>query len=280
MSAASTGVHPHLLRARAHITRAIRRWLDDHGYLEVHTPCIVPAGAMEPYLEPVVVPGGQLHTSPEFALKRVVASGLGRVYQLGPCFREEEAGAHHSREFTLLEWYRVGAGTPELMDEVESLIAAAAESIGAAVPRFERRRVSELLDDKGDADAWFFEWVDRVEPTLTAPTIVYDYPAWQAALARLKGPVADRFEVYLGGLELANAFAEEQSAAELRRRIEHATAVRTRLGRPPHPVDHAFLHAVDRLPRCAGIALGVDRLVMALTGTDHIAAVQVRPPSR
>ena len=267
--------NPQLLRARAQILRAVREWFDRHGYLEVHTPCLVPAGAMEPHLEPVQVGNLQLHTSPEFAMKRVVACGLGRIYQIGPCFREEEAGVHHSREFTMLEWYRTGAGTPELMDEVEDLIGSAAEAVGHPRPRFQRRHVGDLIEANQPPDDWFFEWVDRVEPTLTEPTIVWGYPRWQAALARTIGSVADRFEVFLSGLELANAFAEELSADVLRTRIEQADALRTDSGRPPHPVDSEFLESIDRMPRCAGIALGIDRLVMALTGADRISSVQV-----
>jgi len=264
------------LRSRARILRAIRRWFDDHGYLEVHTPALVPAGALEPHLEAVQVGPLQLHTSPEFAMKRVLAAGLGRIYQIGPCFREEEAGVHHSREFTMLEWYRAGAGTPELMDEVEALIGAAAKAVGRATPRFVRRSVASLLPHSLDPDEWFFRWVDAVEPTLTAPTIVFDYPDWQAALARRRGHNADRFEVYLGGVELANAFAEELSSVELRRRIQHNNATRRQAGRPPHPVDDRFLAAVDRMPRAAGIALGIDRLVMVLTGATELSQVQVR----
>ena len=267
---------PAALRARAHILRAMRGWFDDRGYLEVHTPTLVPAGAMEENLEVVAAGDGVLHTSPEFAMKRVLAAGLGRIYQVGPCFRAEESGRHHHREFTLLEWYRVGAGTPELMDEVESLVATCARAVGAPVPAFSRRAVGDLLTDSGDADAWFRAWVDRVEPTLTAPTIVYGYPAWQAALAQVRGGVADRFEVFLGGLELANAFGEERDPAVLRRRWEAGNAARAAAGRLPHPIDHGFLEAVGRMPGCAGIALGVDRLVMALLGVDDIARVQVR----
>jgi len=118
--------------------------------------------------------------------------------------------------------------------------------------------------------------VDRVEPTLTAPTIVHGYPAWQAALSQVRGGVADRFEVFLGGLELANAFGEERDPAVLRRRWEAGNAARAAAGRLPHPIDHGFLEAVGRMPGCAGIALGVDRLVMALLGVDDIARVQVR----
>jgi lysyl-tRNA synthetase class 2 len=264
------------LRARARILRAVRGWFDDHGYLEVHTPVLVPAGAMEPHLEPVEVAKLQLHTSPEFAMKRVLAAGLGRIYQMTPCFREEEVGPHHSREFTMLEWYRAGAGTPELMDEVEALIGAAAAAIDKPAPTFERRPVESFLPHDLLPDEWFFQWVDAIEPTLTSPTIVYDYPHWQAALAQRRGRHADRFEVYLGGVELANAFAEELSSDELRRRIARNNAVRQDSGRPPHPIDERFLFAVDRMPRAAGIALGIDRLVMVLTGATELSQVQVR----
>jgi lysyl-tRNA synthetase class 2 len=230
---------------------------------------------MEEHLHALKASTGFLHTSPEFAMKRVLAAGLCRIYQIVPCFRDEELGVHHAREFTMLEWYRVGAGLPELMDEVTALIATAARAVGATVPDFQRVATADLLEDRGDPDAWFFEWVDRVEPTLTTPTIVHSYPAWQAALARTRDGIADRFEVYLGGLELANAFHEELNPDTLRARWNHSNAGRIAAGRVPHPVDEAFLDAVGRMPRCAGIALGVDRLVMALTKTADITMVQV-----
>jgi lysyl-tRNA synthetase class 2 len=268
-------MNPTRLRQRAAILHAIRTWFCDHGYLEVTTPILVPTAATEEHLEAVAAANGWLHTSPELAMKRVLAAGLCRIYQIVPCFRDEEQGVHHSREFSMLEWYRVGAGSAELMDEVESLIQAAAESVGVSAPRFVRRAVSALLPDNGTHDDWFFAWVDQIEPGLTEPTIVYDYPPWQAALARLRGNVADRFEVYLSGIELANAFHEELDPAELRRRQEHGNAARIAAGRPPHPIDEDFLAAVGRMPRCSGIALGIDRLVMALTGAQRIDEVQV-----
>jgi lysyl-tRNA synthetase class 2 len=268
-------VRPELLRSRATVLRALRQWFDAHGYLEIHTPLLVPSPALEEHLEAVKVGDRFLHTSPEFAMKRVLAAGLPRIYQIGPCFREEEAGVHHAREFTMLEWYRAGAGTAELMDEVEALIGTAAEALGQAPPLFTRRAIDSLIKDEGDPDAWFHTWVDRVEPTLTAPTIVHGYPPWQAALARIRDGRADRFEVYLGGIELGNAFAELLDAQELRDRWQASSAARAKAGRPPHPVDEAFLDAVARMPRCAGIAIGIDRLIMALTGAAHIADVQV-----
>lgn len=270
-------LNPARLRQRAAILRSLRVWFDDHGYLEVQTPALVRAPAMEEHLHAVPAAGdGFLHTSPELAMKRVLAAGLCRIYQITPCFRQEEIGVHHSREFTMLEWYRVGAGLPELMDEVTSLIGAAAAAAGAPSPAFRRVPSRELLDDTLAPDDWFFRWVDEVEPTLTEPTIVYDYPIWQPALARTRAGVADRFEVYLGGMELANAFHEELAPQTLRERWAASSAGRIRAGREPHPVDEDFLAAVGRMPRCAGIALGVDRLVMALTGATDIAEVQVR----
>lgn len=271
-----TGLDAGRLRARAAILRALRAWFHHNGYLEVHTPLLVRSPALEENLEAVRVGSLFLHTSPEFAMKRVLAAGLCRVYQIVPCFREEEQGVHHSREFTLLEWYRVGASGAELMDEVEDLIGEAAEAVGRRRPVFERRAVSSLLQDTGDPDTWFRAWVERVEPTLKAPTIVFGYPPWQAALARIRGGVADRFEVYLNGLELANAFHEELDPDVLRARWASSDRTRQAMGRAPHPVDEALLEAVGRMPRCAGIALGLDRLVMALTDAVDIRSVQVR----
>ena len=135
--------------------------------------------------------------------------------------------------------------------------------------------MADLIEDRGDPDDWFHTWVDTVEPQLTEPTIVYGYPPWQAALARLRDGLADRFEVYLSGIELANAFAEETDARILRRRLDEANRTRVSHGRPPHPPDEAFFAAGDRMPRCAGIALGLDRLGMALVNAPHIEQVQV-----
>jgi lysyl-tRNA synthetase class 2 len=274
-------LRPDLLRARGAIVAGIRRWFDENGYIEVHTPTLVSCPALEEHLEPVRVGDRYLHTSPEFAMKRVLASGLPRIYQMTPCFREEEVGVHHAREFTMLEWYRAGAGTPELMRDVEALIGAASAAIGQPAPRFQRRAVADLMaeaghTDDGDEEAWFRCWVDRVEPALTEPTIVHGYPAWQAALAAVTHGVADRFELYLAGIEIGNAFAEETDATELRERFARSAAARAAAGRVPHPVDEALLSATPRMPRAAGIAVGVDRLVMALTGATEIAAVQVR----
>ena len=181
----------------------------------------------------------------------------------------------------MIEWYRVGAGTAELMDDVESMIGAAATALGQATPQWSRVAVSDLMEsaghtDNGDEEAWFRAWVDRVEPTLTTPTFVHGYPPWQAALSQIRGPIADRFEVYLGGLEIGNAFAEEGCADALLERFIDSGKKRINAGKTAHPIDDELLAATPRMPRCSGIAIGIDRLVMALSGAKDIAEVQVR----
>ncbi|MEQ1502155.1 MAG: amino acid--tRNA ligase-related protein [Myxococcota bacterium] len=288
------------LRARASVLHALRTVFADRGYLEVPTPALVASPAMEEHLHPVTATGSAggafLRTSPEFALKRVLAAGLARIYEIGPCFRDREHGPWHRREFTMCEWYRVGASLDDLMDEVELLVAAAAHALGVTVPAWRRTTVravvrdatgidlaaasaSDLSDhDESWDDAFTRRWVTDVEPTLVGALHVRDWPASQAALARVRDdgaagdgwPVAERFEVYLHGIELANAFDELIDPAELRRRFLSANAARIAAGEAPHPIDDALIEAVGRMPRTAGIALGVDRLVAALSGWDGI----------
>ena len=265
-----------LLRIKGAVLHAVRSWFWNQGYTEVQTPLLVPSPAMEENLEAISVGSLFLHTSPEFAMKRILAHGLCRIYQIVPCFREEETGPHHCREFSMLEWYCVGIGTSQLMKDTLSLISAAARSINVSLPSFEYISTSELLDPTLSPEEWLFRWVDKIEPSLPSAAVVYDYPAWGAALARVRGAYADRFEIYLHGLELANAFHEELNANELRLRWQEGNTRRQKSQRPPHPIDEQFLSAVNHMPRCSGIALGVDRLVMALTQTPHINDTQLQ----
>ena len=243
--------------------------------MEVQTPIIVPSPAMEETLEAVSCGAEYLHTSPEFAMKHLLAQGLCKIYQIVPCFREEEEGCHHLREFLMLEWYRVGIGTQVLMEETIDLITRCAQSLCVPIPNFVHVATHELLDPTLPPEEWMFQWVDSIEPNLPPATIVYDYPSWGAALATIRGSYADRFEVYLHGIELANAFCEEQDAEELRRRWKKGNQSRKAQGRSPHPIDEAFLEDVNRMPKCSGIALGIDRLLMALLEIQHIREIQV-----
>jgi len=260
---------------------------------------LVPQPGVESTLYAVSAEGGWLRTSPELALKTAMATGLPRLYEIGPCLRAEEHGPWHRREFTMLEWYRAGATLADLMDEVEALVAASARAVGCQAPTAWRRvRVRDLCrevlgidpyttdaatlspDDPGDWDAAFFRrWVADVEPTLTGPTFVTHWPASQSAAARVlahpDGPATARFEAYLGGVELANAFLELTDAAEQRRRLARTAGEQAGDDRPVGPVDGRFVHAVGRMPPAAGIALGVERLVAVLMGWDGIGPGRV-----
>ncbi len=243
---------------------------------------------MEENLYGVAAGDGWLRTSPEFALKRVVAAGLPRIYEIGPCFRDREHGDWHRREFTMLEWYRAGAHLDDLMAEVEALIAAAADAMGVPAPAsWTVVTVDALWADvvggqPTEGDAFFRTWVEQIDPALHGMGAVFvtDWPAEQAALSRVIGGRAQRFEAYLHGAELANAFLELVDASEQRRRFEAARAVQIERGDSPHPVDEGLIDAVGRMPPTAGIAMGIDRLVAALRGWDGIARGRVERESQ
>jgi len=303
------GAAPETLRVRAEMLARARRFFAERGVLEVETPALSPAAPSDPALDSVAAEvasvGGThyLHTSPEFAMKRLLADGVGDVYQICRVFRDGEIGRWHQPEFTLVEWYRLGFDDEALMDEVEAFVRAVS---GGEPARWPARRVTyrdAFLDALGvdpltrprdveqrlaargidvppglDDDALLdLAFVAAVAPAWPrdAWTFVYDYPASQAALARIKPgdpAVAARFELFAGTVELANAFAELTDAAEQRRRFEADQAERRRRGLPVRPIDEAFLDALERgLPECAGVALGFDRLVAVALGLSSVA---------
>lgn len=255
-----------------------------------------------------------LHTSPEFPMKRLLAAGSGSIYQLCRVFRDGEAGARHNPEFTLLEWYRVGYALPQLIDEVEALLRGVLAGIRELPPaecctyRELFRRYAQLdgltatvaelhacLEahghrapagmDAADIDAWRDLVLTHViEPRLTGLVFVDDYPASQASLARIRAgepPVAERFECYLDGIELANGFHELADAGEQRRRFEQDNAARVQAGGSAMPLDEGLLAALQAgLPDCCGVALGFDRLMMAAAGAARIDAVLAFPIGR
>lgn len=293
-------LQPAGLIARARVLRALRTYFAEHGYLEVPTPALVPSPAMEEHLFAIAAGPGFLRTSPEFALKRALAAGLPRIYEIGPCFRARESGPWHGGEFLMAEWYRVGAHLGDLMEELQALTAVAAAALGVPAPSWRKTTVRALFLEHTGLDlvtatpsqlyprapeedwdtAFFRRWLEDVEPRFgSGGLIVSDWPSSQAALAEIRDdgdfPRAQRFEAYLNGVELANAFQELTDSAEQAARFQRANAARAAHGEAPHPVDHALVEAVGRMPRTAGIALGVERLVAALAGWEGIAPGRV-----
>jgi elongation factor P--(R)-beta-lysine ligase len=291
------------LRQRARFIQALRSFFVERGYLEVDTPIRVPAPAPEAYIVPEPSGDWFLQTSPELCMKRLLAAGAGRIFQICKCFRRAERGSLHLPEFTILEWYRAGIDYRELMAECEELFLVLAleltggdrlETAAGAVslaPPWERLTVAEAFARHAPLSAAealardrFDELlVTHVEPRLGRgkPTFLHDYPAALGALARLRPDdpaVAERFEIYVAGLELANGFSELTDPAEQRQRF---AAERRRIeadGRRPGPLPEKFLAALGDMPAAAGIALGVDRLAMLLAGADTIDQVVAFTP--
>jgi lysyl-tRNA synthetase class 2 len=317
------------LETRARIMSAVRQFFAERGFAEVETPALQVSPGLEPHLSAFATelarPGEgrvvrHLHTSPEFAMKKLLVAGEPRIFQLARVFRNGEGGRLHHPEFTMLEWYRAGASYREVMEDCEALLRAAAPrytwegrsadpkapwiyvsvveafqrwagiDLLATAPDPERPSLARLADAAGrtgiaphEGDEWedlFFRiFLERIEPRLGtgAPAILYDYPISMAALARPKPEdprLAERFELYVCGVELANAFGELTDAAEQRRRFARDRAVKEARYGFSYPVDEDFLAALAYgMPESAGIALGFDRLVMLAAGAPRIEDV-------
>ena len=306
------------LRLRARMLETVRRHFAASGALEVETPTMVQAGVTDVHLESLEVHradgtrAGFLHTSPEYAMKRLLAAGAPDIWQLCRVFREGERGRRHNPEFTMVEWYRLGIDHHALMDDVERLLRALIETARPVGPT---RRVTyrdafveslgldplvapldairAALSGKGvdvpqsvagERDALLDLAMSLAVAPAFAPdaiTFLYDFPASQAALARIRGPVASRFEAFWGGLELANGFHELGDADEQARRFEADRAERTHRGQPDREPDLRFIAALAAgLPPCAGVAMGLDRVVMIAAGADSIDDVIAFPVER
>lgn len=291
------------LRLRARVIQTLRRFFIDREYLEVETPHLIPAPAPETHIDAVPAGDGFLHTSPELCMKRLLAAGYPRLFQVCRCFRRGERGSRHLPEFTLLEWYRTGVDYLALMAECEELIRFLSAELGhgpSVVYQGEKillqgpwerltvrnafARYAPLSVEEALRGGLFDEvMVTRIEPNLGTPrpTFLCDYPSELAALARTRKDdpsVAERFELYMARLEIANAFSELIDPAEQSERFERERAERGRMGRPVYPLPQRFLDDLHRMPACAGIALGVDRLVMLFADETDIGKVVAFTP--
>ena len=275
------------LLLRSEIIQSIRRFFIEHDYMEVETPCLIPAPAPEAHIDAVNVGEIYLHTSPELCMKRLLSAGYSRIFQICKCYREGERGDLHLPEFTLLEWYHAGINYIDLMTECEEMILFLSHDTGfgnkikrrgaeidlqrpwdrISVRDAFRRFTSWSMEKALESDCFDEIMVDEIESNLgkIRPVFLYDYPSSQGALARHKADepdLAERFELYIGGLELANAFTELTDAAEQRERFQAELVKRRQLGKKVYPIPEKFLESLHFMPPSAGIALGVDRLVM------------------
>lgn len=298
------------LHARAALLQEIRSFFSDRQVLEVETPLLCSSGVTDPAIQPLMVEHGDsitapryLQSSPEYAMKRLLAAGSGPIFQLARAFRDGEAGGHHNPEFTLLEWYRPDFDLPRLMTEVRELVThclgdmpchtrsyrdwfmdlLGLDPMLATVAELEALARSELDPGmlSGDRDLWLDLLVSHLlQPRLAelGMCFVYDYPESQAALSRVDRVdgvvVGRRFELYVNGLELANGYHELTDATEQRRRFELDNLRRREYGLSERPLDEHLLAAMSHgLPDCSGVALGVDRLLMLVLGAAKIGDV-------
>jgi lysyl-tRNA synthetase class 2 len=278
--------------------QGIRLFFCQNGYVEVETPLRIPALAPEVHIDAIDSEKWFLQTSPELCMKRLMAAGYDRIYQICRCFRKKERGRRHLPEMTLLEWYRAGWNYMDMMDECEALIRFVARflemgdtityqgcdiKIGEPWRRLSVEEVFNAYASVSMVQALEDDVFDEVmgteiEPRLgiDQPVFVYDYPAVKSALARLKQTdrnLAERFELYMGGIELCNAFSELIDPVEQRRRFEAENDLRRSAGRKPYPLSENFLASLQDIPQAAGNALGVDRLAMLFCDTALIDEV-------
>ena len=291
------------LRLRAKVIQVVRTFFIEKGFLEVDTPIRIPSPAPEQYIEAVFSGNWALQTSPELCMKRLLSSGYPRIFQICKCFRGRERGGKHLPEFTMLEWYCTEIEYHEFMDQCESLIRSVAAANGNTATLDYQGQVVDLSGPWpriGVAEA-FQRWgslsmsaalsqdrfdevmVNDIEPNLgfSKPVFLYDYPAERASLAKLN-PVnpalAQRFELYICGIELCNAFMELTDPVEQRKRFEIEQQELLRRGKPVFPMPDYFLSALKGMPEAAGNALGLDRLLMLLADTTTIDDVVAFTP--
>ena len=295
-----------ILEKRAAIVRGIRKFFDDQGFVEVETAVRIAAPAPEEHIDcPPVVGGGYLRASPELQMKKLLAAGMDKIYQIGPCFREGEKGSRHNPEFTMLEWYRRGANYLDIAEDLKSLVLGLMSLTGRegfrrktedAKDRFVTLSVRDAYLQYAGWDPWVGDWdqdrfdfdmATKIEPAIKSiggGVFLMDYPPQAASLAKLSKPskhsnlpnfsYAERWEFYWDGLELANCFTELCDRDEQLKRFENAKEARKSLKESDYPLDYEFIDSLPQIESAAGVALGIDRLVMILTKTREISAVR------
>jgi lysyl-tRNA synthetase class 2 len=276
------------LAERARIERDVRGWFSTEGFLDVTTPHLAPCPGLEVQLRPIAaaptVGARYLMTSPEYHMKRLLSAGFDRLVYFGRAFRDDERGRHHHIEFTMLEWYRAGGTPDDVMADVERLVALATGRARTWTRLTVHEALARFSTPSSDPDVIIRALVEDVEPQLASLGAVFltEWPRELASLARLcphDPTVSERFEAYLDGVELANGFGELTDPAEQRERFHKDLAERAALGLPLYPLDERFLDALAAgLPRCTGIALGLDRLIMAALGAPSLDDVVPFPP--
>ena len=288
---------------RSRIIQSIRRFFEGNDFLEVETPCRIPAPAPESHIDAVASGEWFLQTSPELCMKRLLAAGYPRIFQICPCFREKERGGRHLPEFAMLEWYRAGADYNDLMRDCEEIVRSVCrEVLGLESFLYQGRDISlEGPWPRISVRDAFFQYAGTpmedalekglfnelmafsIEPRLGIgrPVFLYDYPVELGALAMAKRSdpsVAERFELYIEGIELVNAFSELVDPAEQRSRFEKEMACRAAAGKAVYPFPQKFIDALPAMPPSAGAALGLDRLVMLFADKTEIDDVVAFPP--
>lgn len=291
---------PNALKARANLLSCIRQFFSDRQVLEVETPLLCNSTVPDPYIESFRIDNHYLQTSPEFAMKRLLASGSGDIYQICKAFRHEEVGKRHNPEFTMLEWYRIGFDHHDLMAELNALLQTTLNTQPAEKISYQQLFETHLNLNPHQAtlielctiakqhqldiqlekkDDWLNLLLTHlIEPKigLEKPLFIYDYPTSQSALAKIREgnpPVAERFELYYKGYELANGFHELNQSDRQTERFREDLQKRKQAGQHCPPIDERFLQSLDYLPSCAGVAVGIDRLLMIKSEQPHIASV-------
>jgi lysyl-tRNA synthetase class 2 len=293
-------VNNDILILRSNVLKAIREFFYLDDYIEVETPVRIKYPALELHIDAESSGDHYLRTSPELSMKKMLAGGFEKIFEVGPCFRRGERGHLHNPEYTMLEWYRVGTDYMGVLAETQKLLCYVADKVlGRTVLSFAGMSIDLaaewavfnvrdiFIKYAGwdpvacfDADRFDIDLIEKIEPALPVdvPVVLKDYPAELAALARLKPDdesVAERWELYLGGIEIANVYSELTDATEQRMRFEQCAEKRAAMGRDMYMFDEEFISALEAgIPECGGAALGIDRLVMLLGDVTKISGVR------